>query len=111
MIELTSPGSAVRHASVARHITNCATRPGLQILWIQSLFLFFQKVNRLYIVDLDDRNQYDARRAMWKSYSVLYVDSNLGLVRQNMSLGFPTKQVSNQSSQLHRLARKLKFHL
>ena len=28
-IELATPGSAVRHASVARHITDCATRPGI----------------------------------------------------------------------------------
>ena len=28
---------------------------------------------------------------------------------ETLSLGFPTKQVSNQSSQLQRLARKLKF--
>ena len=27
-IELTTPESAVRHASVARHVTDCATRPG-----------------------------------------------------------------------------------
>ena len=27
-IELATPGSAVRHASVARHVTNCATQPG-----------------------------------------------------------------------------------
>ena len=27
-IELTTPGSAVRHASVARHVTHCATLPG-----------------------------------------------------------------------------------
>ena len=26
-IELATPGSAVRHASVARHVTDCATRP------------------------------------------------------------------------------------
>ena len=25
-IELATPGSAVRHASVARHVTDCATR-------------------------------------------------------------------------------------
>ena len=29
-IELATPGSAVRHASVARHITDCATRPSKQ---------------------------------------------------------------------------------
>ena len=27
-IELATPGSAVNHASVARHVTNCATLPG-----------------------------------------------------------------------------------
>ena len=27
-IELATPGIAVRHASVARHVTDCATRPG-----------------------------------------------------------------------------------
>ena len=27
-MELATPGSAVRHASVARHVTDCATRPG-----------------------------------------------------------------------------------
>ena len=29
MIELAIPGSAVRLASVARHVTDCATRPGI----------------------------------------------------------------------------------
>ena len=28
-IELATPGSAVRLASVARHVTDCATRPGI----------------------------------------------------------------------------------
>ena len=27
-IKLATPGSAVRHASVASHVTDCATRPG-----------------------------------------------------------------------------------
>ena len=31
--------------------------------------------------------------------------------RENLSSGFQTKRVSNQSPQLQRLARKLKFHL
>ena len=31
--------------------------------------------------------------------------------RQNLSSGFPTKQDSNRTAQLQRLARKLKFHL
>ena len=29
-IKLTIPGSAVRHSSVARHVTDCATRPGIR---------------------------------------------------------------------------------
>ena len=33
------------------------------------------------------------------------------LSRENLSSRFPTKRVSNQSPQLQRLARKLKFHL
>ena len=33
------------------------------------------------------------------------------LLRHNLSSGFPTKRVTNQSPQLERLARKLKFHL
>ena len=38
-IELATPGSAVRLASVARHVTNCTTRPGsfticqLSLIW------------------------------------------------------------------------------
>ena len=34
-IELATPGSAVRHASVARHLTDCATRSGYigQMVW------------------------------------------------------------------------------
>ena len=32
-IELATPGSAVRHTSVARHVTDCAMRPGIRDLW------------------------------------------------------------------------------
>ena len=35
---------------------------------------------------------------------------NLYSMRQNLSLGFPTKQDSNQYPRLQRPARKLKFH-
>ena len=41
----------------------------------------------------------------------LIICASLVLGRENLSSGFPKKQVSNRSSQLHRLARKLKFHL
>ena len=32
-IELATPGSAVRQASVARHVTDCATQPGMTLIW------------------------------------------------------------------------------
>ena len=32
-IELATPGYAVRHASVARHVTDCATRPGWSLVF------------------------------------------------------------------------------
>ena len=36
-IELATPGSAVRHASVARHVTDCATQPGKQhMFWLRN---------------------------------------------------------------------------
>ena len=37
-IELPTPGSAVRLASVARHVTDCATRPGRCIQMKTTLF-------------------------------------------------------------------------
>ena len=37
-IELATPGIAVRHASVARHVTDCATRPGLVTIDVQISF-------------------------------------------------------------------------
>ena len=40
-IELATPGSAVRHASVARHVTYCATRPGIAyVVTIRSMAIF-----------------------------------------------------------------------
>ena len=40
-MELGTPGSAVRLASVARHITDCATRPGILLgMTLNGLFIF-----------------------------------------------------------------------
>ena len=51
-IELATPGIAVRHASVARHVTDCATRPSAIGLWFvivafprHTLLLFFFYIN------------------------------------------------------------------
>ena len=41
--------------------------------------------------------------AVWRTCRIL--------LQENLSSGFPRKRVSNQSPQLQRLARKLKFHL
>ena len=38
-------------------------------------------------------------------------NTNRASSRENLSSGFPTKRVSNQSPQLQRLARKMKFRL
>ena len=38
-IELATPGSAVRHASVARHVTDCATRPNKEKIIVKSNIL------------------------------------------------------------------------
>ena len=39
-IELATPGSAVRLASVARHVTDCATRPGQYFSYFQGYWKF-----------------------------------------------------------------------
>ena len=39
-VELATPGSADRLASVARHVTDCATRPGLSMCVLLAPFSF-----------------------------------------------------------------------
>ena len=34
-----TPGSAVRHASVARHITDCAMRPGTMMVMMMMMIM------------------------------------------------------------------------
>ena len=36
-IELATPGSAVRQVSAVRHVTNCATRPGVTVMRYHAL--------------------------------------------------------------------------
>ena len=47
VIELATPGSAVRLVSVARHITHCATWPGI----LQGLFISMK--NCIVVTDVD----------------------------------------------------------
>ena len=36
-MDLVIPGSAVRHASVARNVTDYATQPGIALKWLQPI--------------------------------------------------------------------------
>ena len=47
-IELATPGSAVRLASVARHVTDCATRPGLHRFYCNLMTCFFADLSNMY---------------------------------------------------------------
>ena len=46
-----------------------------------------------------------------KYQNLIYCSIIWALLQENLSLGCPTKPVSNQSPQLQRIARKLKFDL
>ena len=51
VIKLAAPGSEVRLASVARHITDCATRPSLRLVrisWNQKKLVYIIKKNSEY---------------------------------------------------------------
>ena len=51
-IQLATPGSAVRLASVARHVTDCATRSGISLLIKGSeVFINNEKVNKQGLLD------------------------------------------------------------
>ena len=63
-IKLATPGSAVRHASVARHVTDCATRPGQPALYLRATGLrFFQNLSEFGVNKIVDAtmpvNPYD----------------------------------------------------
>ena len=52
-VELAIPGSAVRYASVARHVTDCATRPGLCFFHIQKCALVHIRIkSKIGVVNL-----------------------------------------------------------
>ena len=48
-IELATPESAVRHASVARLVTDCATRPGVFFSFFFVVYLKKKKVVLLFV--------------------------------------------------------------
>ena len=43
-IKLVTPGSAVRHPSVARHVTDCATRPSILKVHLDEMFREYKRV-------------------------------------------------------------------
>ena len=66
----------------------------------------------LILMDNEGSDQFNTNaRLMWAfiSYICLIVSFHMGLVTGNLSSGVATKGDSNQSPQLQRLARKLKF--
>ena len=58
--------------------------------------------------NLEEKDEEDEASKHQEDYTV---PTRWALSRQNLSSGFPTKRVSNQSLQLQRLARNLKCHL
>ena len=98
-IELATPGSAVRLASVARHVTNCATRPGHFEIRPDILSELFAK--------LISRQHKESCDKYW-NFVCWPIWSSTG---ENLSSGFLTNWDSNQAAQLQRLFRKLKFCL
>ena len=48
-IELATPGSAVRHPSVARHVTNCAMRPGCGTIFFAHM-LYYNYININFVL-------------------------------------------------------------
>ena len=51
-IELATPGSAIRHASVARHVTDCATRPFVSA-FANTILSYFIQTLALVLLDPD----------------------------------------------------------
>ena len=90
-IELATPGSAVRHASVARHFTDCATPPGN---W-QTTKNHAKLPSMLRVKLIEESPQYSLWAATW----------------ENPSFVFRTLWDSSLPARLQRLARKLKFCL
>ena len=60
-IEIATPGSAVRHASVARHVTDCATRPGKKRMILRYHFLDFALGNSYFPSTLKLWNELDTQ--------------------------------------------------
>ena len=159
-IELGAPGSSVRLASVARHVTDCATQPGK----ISVVKTYTGKRCTVWYVpkSWSLNNNLNIASKTFKADSLLAVTTNIlvhwvSLIKsnkkkiwnfldnflkykgiphpwasdlwtkaiseathklqkwassqQNLSSGFPTKRVLNQSPQLQGLARKLNFQL
>ena len=66
-IELVTPGSAVRLASVARHVTDCATWPSKETVW--TLFLQCWSGSRLFAYTRYQLTNWQIR-LFWPEYNM-----------------------------------------
>ena len=80
-IELATPGYAVRRASVVRHVTDCATRPGSSgctvALCVIYLVLWHSKIYDLVHVFAPSEvsNQPAHSRSLFRSFAKRYMGS------------------------------------
>ena len=83
-IELATPGSAVRHASVARHVTDCAMRPGIKITPVKLNCYMWGISQRL-----DQLNNlfYRPEITLWSWISVRHIDATAPHRRLDTSIG------------------------
>ena len=108
-IELATPGSAVRLASVARHVTDCATRPGRSSVMITPLFQFvcimyktsltisiqmnflmhsyfmhIDTISHLYL-RMRKKERWYSRKSILVRYDSLYPINNLSVINERSS--------------------------
>ena len=68
-----------------------------------------QQGDKIISFDVDAFTNSDCKALQTPNFDISFNDINWASSRENLSSGFATKRVSNQSLQLQRLARKLKF--
>ena len=105
-IELATPGSAVRHASVARHVTDCATRPGElsmiisgQVVTVKEMTAYLAIAEHSICQPGRPSPQGDSQKGSpgflafhrAKSWLLLFTVSNI-IVQHSLSYGLPTTQ-------------------
>ena len=92
-----TPGCAVRHASVARHVTDCATRPGKGII---------NPIQKSNTVDMKDHLSYRGitlSNSMYKLYRSVINDSLSKWVEDSDMLADKQNRFRNKTSTIDHL--------